>query len=287
MKALSRMIDRFCYKRPRFGIPNLIRYVVFGTALVYIMGVMDTTNTLYSLLAFSPADILRGQVWRLLTFIFVPVRINPLFLLIMLYLSYMLGTSLEQLWGTAKFTIYYLFNIILLALTGMLLHFLPIPAAAVVGVFVNSYYIHIFLLMVFTTLNPDLPFRLMFVIPMRAKWIGVISAGFLLYEMIRFWFLFPINLIPLVLFFVYFLFTWDTWHHYLGLRSAQRSSTVVNFKQAAKKVEQQRQARAYTRKCEVCGKTDTDYPDLEFRYCSRCDGYYCYCMDHINNHEHK
>ena len=44
--------------------------------------------------------------------------------------------------------------------------------------------------------------------------------------------------------------------------------------------------RPYRHKCTVCGRTDTDYPNLEFRYCSKCNGYYCYCMDHINNHVH-
>ena len=44
--------------------------------------------------------------------------------------------------------------------------------------------------------------------------------------------------------------------------------------------------RPYRHKCTVCGRTDTDYPNLEFRYCSKCKGYCCYCIDHINNHVH-
>ena len=39
-------------------------------------------------------------------------------------------------------------------------------------------------------------------------------------------------------------------------------------------------------KCAVCGITDADDPDMEFRYCSKCNGYYCYCSEHINNHVH-
>jgi len=288
MKALARMIDRFCYKRPRFGIPNLIRYIVLGTALVYVFGLMDTTRTLHDLLSFSPTDILRGQVWRLLTFVFVPAHDHLIFLVIMLYLSFMLGTTLERTWGTAKFTIYYLLNIVLLATVGMLMYLLPIPttSAAIIGIFVRGYFIHIFLIMAFATLYPDIPFRLFFVIPLRAKWIGVATAVFLIYDTVRTWPLLPSNLIPLVLFFVYFLFTWDFWGQFLGLRSKQRSGTVVNFKRAAKRTQKQRQNRPYTRKCAVCGKTDTDYPDMEFRYCSRCNGYHCFCMEHINNHIH-
>ena len=44
--------------------------------------------------------------------------------------------------------------------------------------------------------------------------------------------------------------------------------------------------KPYRHKCTVCGRTDVTNPELEFRYCSKCKGYYCYCMDHINNHVH-
>ena len=68
-------------------------------------------------------------------------------------------------------------------------------------------------------------------------------------------------------------------------KAAQRVKTI-QFKQAAKKVQQEQKAQGYTRKCDVCGRTDRDYPDLEFRYCSRCAGYHCFCIDHINSHIH-
>jgi len=253
---------------------------------VYVFGLMDTTDTLYQLLVFSPTDILRGQVWRLLTFVFVPVHIHPIWLFIMLYLSLMLGTSLERTWGTPKFTIYYLLGIVLLATAGMLAYLLPISASVFAGFFVGGYYIHAFLIITFATLYPDAPFRIMFIIPVRAKWIGLVTAGFLVYQMVIAWRHFPVNLIPLVLFFVYFLFTWDTWSRYLGLRNKKRSNTRVNFKRAAKRIRKENRNRPYTRKCAVCGKTDADYPEMEFRYCSRCNGYHCFCMEHINNHVH-
>jgi len=288
MRALARVIDRFCYRRPRFGIPGLIRYVVFGTGIVYLFGLMDTTQALYALLAFSPADILNGQVWRLFTFVFVTLGQQPWWMILMLYVSFMLGTSLEQSWGTAKFTIYFLLNMVVLAAVGMLAHLLlPWHFSFSIWAFVNGTYLHIFMFLVFATLYSDAPFRFLFVIPMRGMWAGLISLGFLIYLLLWFFrFLFPANLIPLALFLVYFIFTWDIWGHRLRLRSRQRSSTVVNFNRAAKQVEKQRQQRSYTRKCAVCGKTDADNPDLEFRYCSRCNGYHCFCMEHINNHTH-
>ena len=55
---------------------------------------------------------------------------------------------------------------------------------------------------------------------------------------------------------------------------------VVNFHDA------KTQTKTPLHKCAVCGKTDLTDPQMEFRYCSKCNGYYCYCMDHINNHVH-
>ena len=93
--------------------------------------------------------------------------------------------------------------------------------------------------------------------------------------------------LPLVSILNFFLFFWGDFTEALGYRRRrfqhQHSAQTVNFKKAVKTAYQQ---KGYIHKCAVCGKTDTDYPDLEFRYCSKCEGYYCYCMEHINNHTH-
>ena len=285
MNVIRRAIDRFCYKRPRFGIPNLIRIVIFGTVLVYVLGLMDTTGNLYSYLRFAPDYILHGQVWRLITFLFVPFQANPFFLVIVLYLSFTLGSYLEQTWGTAKFTIFYLISVVVLIVSGMVLHLIT-PTFSGTFSLVDGYYIHILMLLVFTTLFPNLSFRFMFVIPMQAKWIGLISLGFLLFQLFQLRWVFPLNLAPLVLALVYFIFCGETLWKALGLRNKRGSRSAINFKLAAKRIERERQSRDYNRKCAVCGKTDTAYPDMEFRYCSRCNGYHCFCMEHINNHVH-
>ena len=68
-----------------------------------------------------------------------------------------------------------------------------------------------------------------------------------------------------------------------SLTGGDTSRQTVNFKKATKQAQQQ---KGYIHKCAVCGKTDTDYPNEEFRYCSKCNGYYCYCSEHIHNHVH-
>ncbi|MBR4098714.1 MAG: hypothetical protein IKK44_01845, partial [Clostridium sp.] len=63
----------------------------------------------------------------------------------------------------------------------------------------------------------------------------------------------------------------------------QVNPQTINFKKAQREVQER---KGYLHKCTVCGVTDADDPDMEFRYCSKCNGYYCYCMNHINDHVH-
>ena len=108
MKAFMKRVDRFCYTHPQFGIPNLILYLVIGSGLVWLIGMMDQSKTLERLLVFSAEAIFtKGQVWRLITFVLVPEG-SGIFTLLVLYFYYFIGSILEQQWGTAKFTIYYL-----------------------------------------------------------------------------------------------------------------------------------------------------------------------------------
>ena len=282
-----RAIDRFCNRFPRFGIPHLIRYIVFGTGLVFIYNLISDDATLISYLFFSSSDILSGQVWRLFSFIFIPTQSHPVWLAVTLFVTYMLGSALEQIWGTAKFNVFFLFNILVFAAAGMIIHFAAPMYAWGTTFFVNGYYIQSFLIFTFITLAPSAPFMLSFVIPIQAKWLGIIMAlGLaytLFYEMRLF---FPLNLFPLVLLIPYLIFCGDILFGYLKRSRPMPSKTAVNFHSTSKKIEREKQKKAYTRKCEVCGKTDADYPDMEFRYCSRCDGYHCFCIDHINNHTH-
>ena len=90
-------------------------------------------------------------------------------------------------------------------------------------------------------------------------------------------------LLPLVAVVNYVLFFWSDIMECFGRVQHRTSRQTVNFKQATKKAQQQ---KGYIHKCAVCGKTDTDYPNEEFRYCSKCNGYYCYCSEHIHNHVH-
>ena len=122
LSAIQRWLDRFCYKHPRFGIPNLMLVIVVGSALVWLLDQFSYGVSLSGLLAFSPYYILHGQIWRLITFVFVPMDNRLFFLVISLYFYYMIGSVLEREWGTAKFNVFYGLGVVLNIVVGFVLY---------------------------------------------------------------------------------------------------------------------------------------------------------------------
>ena len=278
MKNIMRRIDRFCITHPRFGIPNLILYVVIGNAVVWLFGMMDRSGVLLGLLRFNAELIFtKGEIWRLLTFIIVPSGGGGLFFLLMLYFYYFIGNTLERQWGAGKFTIYYLSGMLFNIIFGILIWLITGSSIPV-----TSEYLNLSMFFAFATLYPETMVLLFFIIPIKIKWLAYVDAAFFVLEMIMN--PFPVNLLPLVAILNYFMFC-GGWLFDM-IRPANKRNNTIDFKKAAKKYNRDQAKKPYTRKCEVCGKTDRDYPDLEFRFCSRCGGYHCFCIDHINSHVH-
>ena len=153
---------------------------------------------------------------------------------------------------------------------------------------VSAHYIYLSMFFTFATLYPDMQVLLFFIIPIKMKWLAIVDAAFFLYSVVTS--PFPIDLLPVVAVLNYLIFCggWlvDAARRLLGGKTRQQRRSTVNFQNEVRRMQQEQKQKTYTRRCEVCGRTDTDYPDLEFRYCSRCQGYHCFCMDHINNHRH-
>ena len=103
MKKLYDGVQRFCAAHPRFGIPNLMRVIVIGNVAVYVLMLLTQANdaNALSFLTFNLNALLHGEVWRLVTFVFVPAYSSPFALLISLYFYYWIGSTLERQWGTA------------------------------------------------------------------------------------------------------------------------------------------------------------------------------------------
>lgn len=284
MKSLNKAINRFCYRHPHFGIPRLMLYITFISAAVYLLGLMDTTNTLYSLLVFSPALIIRGQIWRLVTWIFITDGSNLLFEALILYFYYFIGNALESQWGTGRFTFYYLIGVALHIIYGFVMWaILGSGFTALCGLF-SSYYLNFSMFFAFATLFPEHRVLLFFFIPLKIKWLALVDAAFFIYNIIVM--PFPINLLPVVAVLNFLIFCGEYLRGAFVPVRARAQSNVVNFRREVKKAQSRQESQPYRHKCAVCGRTDVSDPQLEFRFCSRCDGYHCFCMDHINNHVH-
>lgn len=296
MRKLDQAVERFCWNHPRFGIPRLMMYVVGGTILVYLVAMMDTTGRLLSLLRFDPQLFCRGQVWRMVTYVFVPNSTGVLWLAISLYFYYFIGNSLENAWGAGRFTIYYLTGMALTVVYTLVFYWITgisVPVS-------SAFYLNMSMFFAFATLWPDQRVLLFFFIPVKMKWLAWVDVAMFALEFIQQLALgirygqvllaLGLALIPVVAVGNYLLFCGQWLFDSLrpsGVRSrvAQRAKTI-QFKQAAKKVQTQQKSQGYTRRCEVCGRTDRDSPQMDFRYCSRCAGFHCFCADHINNHIH-
>ena len=292
MKNLRRQFDRLCYRNRDKGIPNLMLYICIGSAVVYLMTQITGNAVLYNVLYFDRALILKGQVWRLFTYALTYNGGNILYTAIGLLCYFSLGRAIENRWGTFRFNLFYLSGLVL-----MDVYCLIFPCYASVN------YLNMSLFLAYATLYPDAHFLLFFIIPIKAWIFALFDLVMTLINVIRLSvpvFYFPYNLFPLVALANYFLFfgkdvlnvipmSWRVNARRLfhrGERTASRPK-VIPFKGAPSYEASTAQPKApYLHRCTVCGRTDVSDPELEFRYCSRCKGYYCYCQDHINNHTH-
>ena len=267
-------VERFCYKHPRFGIPNLMRYLTIANVLFWVINLISRGPFL-SYLYFNPELIVQGQIWRLVSFLFVPPSTGVLALLVF-YFYYWIGSTLEAQWGTGQFTIYFFTGVLLTVLYGFLIYFLmgaSIP--------LDSTYIYLSMFFSFAVLFPDMQVLFMFLIPVKMKYLALVDAAFFLYAVLTTQY--PLNLLPLVALLNFLIFCGSELR---GVMPRRQSRSTINFKRESARIRREQEAKLYTHKCAVCGRTDVDHPELEFRYCSRCAGYHCFCSEHINNHIH-
>ncbi len=287
---MRRKFERFCFRNRDRGIPNLMLFVVLGQAITYLFTAFSDNYLLYNLLCFSREAILAGQVWRLITFPLVLDSGNILFEALMLVCYYSLGRAMENIWGTCKFNLFYFSGVLMMDIYCMIF-----------GGMASASYLNLSLFLSYATLYPDAQFLFLFIIPVRAWIFALIDLALVVYGLIAY--PFPYNLFSVISLANYFLFfgadvinvlprSWriNTRRLFSRVRKPKQEKTgpkVVPFPNAGSYEATTAKPKApYTHRCTVCGRTDISDPGLEFRYCSRCKGYYCYCEEHINNHAH-
>ena len=274
----------------RYAIRNLSFVLVICYAVGYVLQMMDRSNTLIWYLTLDPYAILHGQVWRLFTWILIPPSSGNIFLtLIMLYFYCSIGTTLERTWGTYRYNVY-LFQGMLFTIAGSFLlmgyHYLfhadQIAAYGpdyflISSLYFSTYYINMSIFLAFAATFPEAQVLLMFIIPVKVKWLGIIYGVMLLFDFFgstaNSKFAIAASLLNFVVFFI-----------------TSRNMMHLNPKQIHRRQEFKRDIRKNTgitkHKCAICGRTEVDSPGMEFRFCSKCDGNYEYCEEHLYTHTH-
>lgn len=273
----------------KYAIKNLSFVLVICYAVGYLIQMMAPSVLLY--LTLNPYAIVHGQVWRLFTWILIPPsNQNIFFTLIMLYFYCSIGTSLERTWGTYKYNVYIFEGMLFTILGSFLLmgyHYLfHADSIAAVGaeyfftvtsIYFSTYYINMSIFLGFAATFPDAQVLLMFIIPVKVKWLGVVYAVMLVFEFIQMGidgrFAIAASLLNFIIFFL-----------------TSRNMMHLNPKQIHRRQEFKREVKRSSgitkHKCAICGRTEVDSPNMQFRFCSKCDGNYEYCEEHLYTHTH-
>jgi len=261
-------------------------YIVALSAAAFLITLMDRTGLFYWLLAFDAKMIFHGEVWRIITWVISNfgggIFGGVIGTVLQLYFYYFIGSTLENEWGTAKFSLFFFAGVIVSVIFGLLFWFIG-------GFYVrlSAVYIYLSMFFAFAILHPNATFLLFFFIPVRSKVLALIDAA--IYVI-----LIAIDigagdyftaLQGIVVAVILFMFCGSS---LIGLikREKRFSKRSVEFKSAARSAKYREENKPFRHQCSVCGRTDAAYPNLEFRYCSRCEGFHCFCIDHINNHVH-
>lgn len=277
MKIINKLERKF----GRFGIPHLTNYILVCYVIGYLLSL--TKTSLISYLYLEPGLILQGQIWRLITWVLVPPGMsNILFVLIMLMFYYSLGTTLERTWGTFRYTLYIFSGLIFTVIGAFLLYFIEGGYVLFAGMF-STYYISMSILLAFAASYPDMRVLLYFVIPIKMKWMAFVYVAMIGYDIFNYvrmgvWQMAVPIVASLLNFIIFFLSTRDVQRYH---------PKEVKRRQEFKKAVNPTKVTTITKhKCAICGRTERDGENLEFRFCSKCNGNYEYCQDHLYTHEH-
>lgn len=279
---MNHLLNKLERKLGRHAIPNLILWLLAGYAIGFTLAY--TAPEVLSLMTLEPYYILRGQVWRLITWVLMPPDTSLLFAVIMMLFYYQLGQSLERTWGSFRFNVYIFGGIFFTVIGAFVLYgiFYALNGVPVTGMgaFFTTNYINMSIFLAFAVCYPNMQVYLYFIVPVKMKWLAVVYGGLIVFSLIQTNWAGAVAIISSLLNFLVF---------YVSTRDFHRiSPKEIHRRQAFKSQMRQSAPRPgiTKHKCAICGRTEKDDPALEFRFCSKCEGNYEYCQDHLFSHQH-
>ena len=272
-------LDKMERKFGRYAISNLSIYIIITYAAGYLLTALAPNVVSY--LVLEPALILRGQIWRLVTWLLIPPGSLDLFTIITLMFYYSIGSSLERTWGAFRYNVY-IFSGILMSIVGsFILYFIFGGGTTLLlytGTVFSTYYSSMSIFLAFAATYPNMQVLFMMIIPLKVKWLGIAYVVLMLWDMITAGWGVRVMLICSLMNFIIFFFTTRNMSRY--------NPREIHRRQAYKKAVHQSRVNVTKHKCAICGRTEKDGEHLEFRFCSKCNGNYEYCQDHLFTHTH-
>lgn len=279
----------------KYAIPNISLYLIICYGCGYLLNMINPAFLNY--LTLNPYAILHGQIWRIVTWILVPPSSFDIFTIVMLFFYYSIGTNLERTWGTFYYNVYLFMGMIFTVLGSFIVMAISYIPNTTMNAIINSmgannyfslialnfstYYVNMSIFLGFAATFPDVEVLLMFILPIKVKWMGIVYVALILYDFIKSGIIGKVVIgASLLNFVVFFLMT----RRGIGMRMSPKQ--VKRRHDYRKEVKKARPVTISKHKCAICGRTSDEYPDLEFRFCSKCNGNYEYCQDHLFTHTH-
>ena len=275
---MKNWLDKMERRFGRYAIRNLTMYLLAGYAIGYLLSF--TMPQLLTYFTLEPALILKGQVWRLLSWVIIPPNDNIIFVIFMMLLYYSLGNTLESYWGAFRYNVY-IFSGILFTVIGAFIVNGLIGGITGFGSLYSTYYINMSIFLACASIMPDYQLLLYGIIPIKMKWLAILDVVLLAVDAVQGGLIIRIVIIASLLNFIIFFFC----NRNLRGHSPKQAARRKKFQKQISRPQNQYAGGAKHR-CAVCGRTELDDPNLEFRYCSKCNGNYEYCQDHLFTHEH-
>ncbi len=268
--------DKLESKYGRYAIHNLMNYFMVLYVIGFVICLVPSTGGIglyYMYLSLDVPMILRGQIWRLITFLMYPPSTSMIFGIIMIILYYQLGNTLERVWGAFRFNFFMFMGVLMHIIAAFVLYLvLGVP------VYLTPDNLNLSIFLAFALTFPDMQFLIYFVIPIKAKYLAAFYGILALLNMVVGNLATRITIfLSLFNFIVFFVLTKN--HNQLSFQGMKRKQ---EFKSATKI----KPEGATRHRCAVCGRTEVDSPDMEFRFCSKCKGNYEYCSEHLFTHRH-
>ncbi|MFT5324541.1 MAG: hypothetical protein ACI8P0_002403 [Planctomycetaceae bacterium] len=257
-----RLLDRLERKLRPYAVPNVTMIIIMGQVLAYILS--KSNPQILERMVLVPRLVMEGEVWRLGSFCFVPPMDNLFFFFIAMMIFHMMGSALEQTWGAIRYNLFLISGYIATVSVSFVY-----PDQMATNMFIGT---SVFL--AFAWLYPNYVFYIMFILPVKVRWLALLTWIGLIYGLIT-------GDMPTRLFILAGIANFIL---FFGRDVIQR------VRSKGRRIQHTAQVAADAKKpkheCVVCGVTDKSDTTIEFRYCSKCEGALCYCENHLRDHAH-